>query len=84
MGEVETTAFASYRFFPRDPSRDAPFCVTLPVHTQRTTGGELRDTRLSCGARGEAFRTLGVGDFLCGAAARLSPGAARERVVSGG
>ena len=50
-------------FFPRDPSTDAPFPVTLLVHTQRATGGKFRDARLSCCARGEAFRALGMGDF---------------------
>ena len=59
-------------FFPRNPSTDAPFPVTLLVHTQRATDGELRDARLSCRAGGEleAFRALGMGDFLCGASSR--------------
>jgi hypothetical protein len=62
MGEVETTAFASYRFFPRDPSTDAPFLsLFLFIPREPQVVGELRDARLLCRARRSVSNSRGGG-----------------------
>src|SRR5712671_5932828 len=52
-------SFCHSPFLPRAPWIDAPFPLSLLVRAQRATYGQLRDARLSCRARGEAFRAQG-------------------------